>query len=239
MSEEKGKNNSGENSGRVTEFSITGIMDINNTFVRISYEDLIIQLVSFSEKARREGLLALEDDLDELPSVFMRKFMQLIVDGTDPVIVRYIAEEDAAALLKYHRLLLRAVSFYLRNHAKEDIEEMYGDYISSSGLRDYSDFLDGIRLQLQEGLHDYKNIPEGCDPVYRGMVKAALSADEYRDELIGNYCESVLEQSRTFFLISTTGILGIQSGDNPRLIREKLIAYVSPSLKNGFYDNPD
>jgi len=47
-------------------------------------ERLITQLVAFSEKARREGLLALEDDLEEIEDGFLRKGIQLVVDGTDP-----------------------------------------------------------------------------------------------------------------------------------------------------------
>ena len=47
-------------------------------------------LVAFSEKARREGLLALEDDLEELEDDFLRKGIQLVVDGTDPEIIKNI-----------------------------------------------------------------------------------------------------------------------------------------------------
>jgi chemotaxis protein MotA len=51
---------------------------------------LITDLVAFAERARREGLLALEDNLDEVENEFMRKGIQLVVDGTDPEIIKNI-----------------------------------------------------------------------------------------------------------------------------------------------------
>jgi len=56
--------------------------------------ELIVTLVSFSEKARREGLLSLEDDLEELDDEFLKKGLQLVVDGTDPELVRNIMESE-------------------------------------------------------------------------------------------------------------------------------------------------
>ncbi len=53
-------------------------------------EKIISDLVAFSERARREGLLALEDNLDEVEDEFMRKGIQLVVDGTDPDIIKSI-----------------------------------------------------------------------------------------------------------------------------------------------------
>ena len=50
-------------------------------------EELISQLVGFSDRARKEGLLALEDNLDSVEDEFMRKGIQLVVDGTDPDII--------------------------------------------------------------------------------------------------------------------------------------------------------
>ena len=53
-------------------------------------EKLISTLVSFSEQARREGLLALEDGLDELEDKFLEKGLRLVVDGTDPTLIKNV-----------------------------------------------------------------------------------------------------------------------------------------------------
>ena len=65
-------------------------------------KDMIITLVSFSEKARREGLLALEDDLNELNDDFLKKGIQLVVDGTDPELVRRIMETELEYIIERH-----------------------------------------------------------------------------------------------------------------------------------------
>ncbi|HPA64060.1 MAG TPA: MotA/TolQ/ExbB proton channel family protein, partial [Spirochaetota bacterium] len=64
--------------------------------------EMIITLVSFSEKARREGLLALEDDLDELEDDFLKKGIQLVVDGSDPEMVRRIMETEIEQMMDRH-----------------------------------------------------------------------------------------------------------------------------------------
>ena len=63
---------------------------------------LILTLVSFSERARREGLLSLEDDLVSLEEPFLRKGIQLVVDGTDPELVRNILDTDMQNIHNRH-----------------------------------------------------------------------------------------------------------------------------------------
>jgi hypothetical protein len=53
---------------------------------------LITTFMSLADKARREGILALEDDVNEFPSFFMRKGLQLAIDGTAPEMIREILE---------------------------------------------------------------------------------------------------------------------------------------------------
>ncbi|MBR0279317.1 MAG: MotA/TolQ/ExbB proton channel family protein, partial [Synergistaceae bacterium] len=55
---------------------------------------MVQMIVSFAEKARREGLLSLEADVAEVDSEFMRKAIQLVVDGTDPELVRAILDTE-------------------------------------------------------------------------------------------------------------------------------------------------
>ncbi len=60
-------------------------------------------LVDFAEKARREGLLALEEEAGELDNEFLRKGIQLVVDGTDPQLVRNILETKITFIEDRHR----------------------------------------------------------------------------------------------------------------------------------------
>ena len=69
---------------------------------KVEIERLIRILVEFSERARREGLLALEDNLQELDDEFMRKGVQLVVDGTDPEIIKNILYNELNQIQERH-----------------------------------------------------------------------------------------------------------------------------------------
>ena len=64
------------------------------TFTPPDLVGMVQMIVSFAEKARREGLLSLEADVAEVDSEFMRKAIQLVVDGTDPELVRAILDTE-------------------------------------------------------------------------------------------------------------------------------------------------
>ena len=61
-------------------------------------------LVRFAEKARREGLLSLEQELEIVTDRFTNQGMQLVIDGTDPEITREILESNIAVLEKRHKV---------------------------------------------------------------------------------------------------------------------------------------
>ena len=57
-------------------------------------KNIVINMQALSEKARREGILALEDGLDDLESPFMKMGLRLVVDGTDGNVIRAIMENE-------------------------------------------------------------------------------------------------------------------------------------------------
>ena len=155
---------------------VLGIMRYFRLTLRIpNYEEerIISQLVTFSEKARREGLLALEDDLEEVEDEFLRKGIQLVVDGTDPDIIKNILYNELNQIQSRHAIGI-GMSTAL-------ITTLYGAVLA------YLVFM----------------------PVKRKL--------EDRDN-----AESLVKE------IMIEGILSIQSGDNPRILEEKLLAFLPP-----------
>ena len=67
------------------------------------YRGEIDRIVAFAEKARREGLLALDAEVGEIEDEFLRKGMQLVVDGTDPELVREILEAEIDGMEHRHK----------------------------------------------------------------------------------------------------------------------------------------
>jgi chemotaxis protein MotA len=66
-------------------------------------ERVIAKLVGYAERARREGMLALEDASDVEPDAFLRKGLRLAVDGTDPQLLEKILETDLGQIELRHR----------------------------------------------------------------------------------------------------------------------------------------
>src|SRR5690606_18686312 len=64
--------------------------------------DLIRLFVRLSERARREGLLALENELDEVEDPFLRKGILLVVDGVEPAVIKDILEAEIIAMEERH-----------------------------------------------------------------------------------------------------------------------------------------
>ncbi len=63
---------------------------------------LIDTLLTFGEKARKEGVLSLEDDVSEIPDPFLQKAIRLVVDGTDPEVVKRIMYNELDKLEARH-----------------------------------------------------------------------------------------------------------------------------------------
>ncbi|NQU04513.1 MAG: MotA/TolQ/ExbB proton channel family protein, partial [Calditrichaeota bacterium] len=70
----------------------------------LSYSETIEKLVSLAELARREGILAIERELETIDDDFLRSGIQYAVDGTEPEYIRTIMESDLSNLLDRHKL---------------------------------------------------------------------------------------------------------------------------------------
>ncbi|MEK9150071.1 MAG: MotA/TolQ/ExbB proton channel family protein, partial [Candidatus Desantisbacteria bacterium] len=75
-------------------------------FVHPHYEagEVIEQMIEFAQKARREGLLSLEADLEKIHDPFFKKGLQLVVDGIDPALIRAVLETDTAGMEERHKV---------------------------------------------------------------------------------------------------------------------------------------
>ncbi|MFW5808400.1 MAG: motility protein A [Spirochaetota bacterium] len=176
-----------------------------------SPNDMIITLVSFSEKARREGLLALEDDLDELPDEFLKKGIQLVVDGTDPEMVKRIMETEIEQMMDRHAAM----------------KKIFDDWASLAPGFGMIGTLIGLVLMLVN-IEDKSAIGPGMSAALITTLYGAVIANWLAIPL-SNKMESRANEEVLLKLVMIEGTLSIQSGDNPRLVKDKLIAYLEPS----------
>lgn len=175
--------------------------------------ELINTLVNFSEKARREGLLALEDDVEQIDDKFMKKGIQLVVDGTDPELVRRILDAELSSLDQRHG-------------EARNVWDQWGALAPAFGL---IGTLIGLIVMLSR-LEDKASIGAGMSVALITSLYGAVMANlmfipfSKKLEMINN--EELLMRE-----IMIEGILSIQSGDNPRIVKDKLASYLSPAQR--------
>jgi len=176
--------------------------------------DTIMTLVSFSEKARREGLLALEDDLDELDDQFLRKGLQLVVDGTDPELVKTIMFNEIDAMEARHNSVIK----------------MFNDLGSFAPAFGMIGTLIGLILALKAGIEDRealtRNVAVALITTYYGALLANIFFLPIANKLGELHDQEVLLRE-----IMIQGILAIQSGDNPRIVKDRLISFLPPHVR--------
>jgi len=194
-------------------FNITKIL--RNALRVKSMEEgkIIATIVTFSEKARREGLLALEDDLDELEDTFLRKAIQLVVDGTDPEVIRNILETELNNIQVRHQEGIK-------------IFEDWGIFAPAFGM---IGTLIGLVLMLSN-IEDKSAIGPGMSAALITTLYGAIIANLVFIP-IANKLTYVNNQEILTREIMIEGTLSIQSGDNPRIVKEKLISFLPPAVR--------
>jgi chemotaxis protein MotA len=173
--------------------------------------ELIITLVSFSEKARREGLLALEDDLEELDDEFLRKGIQLVVDGTDPELVRRIMETEVDQMMGRH----------------DNNKRMFDDWAGLAPAFGMIGTLQGLVMMLVN-LNDKSMVgPYLAVAIITTFYGAVMSYLVFTP--MGTKLDMQTGQEALLKAIMLEGVLSIQSGDNPRIVKDKLVSFLPPS----------
>jgi len=179
---------------------------------------LVQTIVSFAEKARREGLLALEADAAELDNEFLKKSIQLVVDGTDPELVKGILDTEIGILESRHSA----------NKGLLDSMAELGPAFGMLGT------LIGL-IQMLGNLTD----PDALGPgmavalvtTFYGSIIANAFAIPLAKKLSSRSADEVLSME-----LMVEGVLSIQAGENPRIVEEKLKVFLSPLLRGELED---
>ena len=174
------------------------------------FTETIDLIVDLSEKARREGLLYLDNQLDTLEDPFLRKAMQLVVDGTDPEMVRSILETEVYAAYERHQVGVH-------------IFEGAGGYAPTMGII-------GTVMGLVHVLGSLQD-PDSLGPAIAMAFIATLygvgSANVFWLP-IGGKLKNLSKKELLLREMMIEGILALQAGYNPSIIRERLNAFIKP-----------
>ncbi len=165
--------------------------------------------------ARREGILALEESASNLDDPFLQKGIMLIVDGSDPELVRSILETELAFIKERHsqgQAVLLSMSSY---------SPAYGMIGTLIGL-----------INMLRKLDDPSNIGPSMAvalvTTFYGVILANLIFTPLAKKLAAMGNEEYLRKE-----LVLEGILSVQDGENPRIIRDKLNAFLSKAQLEG------
>ncbi len=191
---------------------IGGIKSIGLIFkpVNINVPEMINKIIELSNVARKEGLLSLEEAASGLDDEFMKKGVMLIVDGTDPELVRGIMETELNSIDSRHKL---RSGFWDTLGAMGPAWGMIGTLV-------------GLVCMLQNM----------SDPSSIGPKMGVALITTFYGSMLANWictpCSNKLQSNNAIEIqakeIMIEGLLSIQAGENPRVIEEKLKSFLAP-----------
>jgi chemotaxis protein MotA len=200
---------------------LSGLIGLPKTMMRAimpgrheTASDLAALFVRLSEKARREGLLSLEEEEATLHNEFMKKGIMLVVDGQDPELIRQVLEIEVKQMEARHE-----IGQAMLNQA--------GGFAPTFGIIGTVSSLIGVLANLdpsagQEALAT--SISGAFVATFLGLASANLVFLPLVEKLKENTKHEVALRN-----MMVEGILSVQAGENPRVIFDKLEGFLSPA----------
>jgi chemotaxis protein MotA len=180
---------------------------------KTSDRDLVSLFVRLAERARREGLLALETEAHSIEDKSIQKGVLLVVDGTDPELVREIMESDVGAMAERH-----SGNFAMFAAA--------GGFAPTMGIIGTVMGLVNVLSHLDKPDELGKSIATAFIATLYGVLSANVFWLPIGERLKQRNNEEVARRT-----LAVEGVLAVQAGDNPRVVREKLEAFLPMALR--------
>ena len=173
-------------------------------------------LYSFAEKARRDGMIALEEDIPNIDDEFIKDGLRAAVDGTDPEEIRKILE-------------IKMELFEEDDSGNAAVLDSWGAFAPAFGM---IGTLVGLVLLLKT-LNDPTTLGPKMSVALITTLYGALVANIFAlpmAEKLKKRTSKFVNQKR----MSMEGILSIVQGENPRLMEEKLKAFLSAEERKAY-----
>jgi len=180
---------------------------------KASAMDTIRTLVELSQKARREGLLALESAQNELQDDFLKKAMELVVDGIEAEIVKTTMQLDIDSMAIRHQ------------NTQEYYKTLSGQFPSWGFIGTLLGLINMLRT-LNDPSTIGSNMALALVTTFYGTVLSNFVCNPIVNKLATNSAEEIRLRE-----MMMEGVLSIQSGENPRLMEHKLKTFLSPEQR--------
>lgn len=169
---------------------------------------LVEHIAAWSATARKEGLLALDPHIEGIDDPFVRKGLQLVVDGTEPLELKRVLEVEIETFDDLHRQGAR-------------VWEAAGGYAPTIGI------LGAVMglIQVMENLADPAHLGAGIAVAFVATIYGVGLAN-LAFLPIANKLKSLIARQVLMREMLVDGLVGIANGENPRLIAGRLKGYV-------------
>lgn len=178
---------------------------VNKTESAVEISNVLARL---AERARREGLLALEEETPKIENHLLRKGVMLVVDGTDPDLVRGVLETDIS----------------VREREEENgigLLEAMGGYAPTMGIIGTVMGLVNVLSNMTDPSHLGEAIAVAFIATFYGIGSANLLWLP-----LGSKLKKQVESGHLLDEMILEGLASIQSGENPRILMERLQPYL-------------
>lgn len=194
---------------------INGLKSIILTFKEnpLNPGETISNIINLSNIARKEGLLALEEAANGIEDPFLKKGVMLVVDGTDPELVRGILETDLACIEDRHK---KVIGFWEKWAELGPAWGMIGTLIGLVNMLNKLSDPSTIGPQMAVAL---------ITTLYGSLIANWLCSPTAAKLSVNNANEIMMKE------VTVEGLLSIQAGENPRVIEEKLKSFLSPAAR--------
>jgi chemotaxis protein MotA len=178
-------------------------------FEKAEAPDVVIEeIIGYATKARKNGIVALEQEADAVSDKFLRKALNLAVDGTDLQVLRKMMELEIG-LEEHH------------GEAEAKVFEAAGGYSPTIGI---IGAVLGL-IQVMKHLEDIKEVGRGIAVAFVATVYGVAAANLFFLPA-ANKIKARLQTALQMKELMLEGVIGIVEGLNPKLIRSKLDAYI-------------
>jgi len=179
----------------------------------VNEAETIKSIIELSNVARKEGLLSLEEAANNLEDEFLRKGILLIVDGTDPELVRAILETELTCIESRHKVV---IGFWENIATMGPAWGMIGTLIGLINMLKRLDDAASIGPNMGIAL---------ITTLYGSMLANWIGTPVAAKLKYQNDVEIMIKE------VMIEGLLSIQAGENPRVIEEKLKSFISPKQR--------
>jgi len=181
-------------------------------------DELIANLVEYSVKARKNGILSLENSIEEMDTSLMKTGLQMVLDGEDPKTVKAILETDLENREDRHKVAIA-------------IFDSIGAYAPAMGM---IGTLIGLVAMLKT-MKDPSTIGPNMAVALITTFYGAIIANMFALPISGKLALRANEESLIGQIV-IEGIMSIQQGDNPRIMEQKLHTFLPPRKRKSQFD---